>query len=290
MPSLKHFIHRPWRQKVGALQFRATRYWYHIFPWAPIPVRLSFSVWWLAWDDTASQAILGGRYEEFEHKFVEHFLQPGMVMLDAGAHHGFYTLLAAKKVGPLGKVIAFEPSPRELRRLRWCLSLNRCRNVHVEPVALGSKEEITDLFVCLARQTGCNSLRPPVVSEPLSKVPVSVTTLDCFFQKSRIEKVDLIKIDVEGAELEVLKGARELLQRRPRPVICCEVEDIRTTPWGYKAKEIIKLLSSYGYHWFEPLAEGKLKAILADREVLGNFVAVPQERFAQIGRLLENTD
>ena len=291
IPRLKKFLRKPWSQKIWTASFKIAKLWYRLFPWTFIPIRLSFGAWWLAWNDAVSQAIFSRDFEKFEHKFVECFLKPGMVMVDAGAHHGFYTLLAAKKVGPQGKVIAFEPSPRELRRLRWCLVLNRCRNVQIEPVALGSSEGVADLFVCLGKETGCNSLRPPAVSEALSKVSVAVTTLDCFLQRSGIQKVDLIKIDVEGAELEVLRGAGELLQRRPRPIICCEVQDLRTKPWGYRAKEIIKLLSSYGYYWFEPLREGKLKMISIDKEDFeNNFIAVPAERLEQIAKFLQNTD
>jgi FkbM family methyltransferase len=63
---------------------------------------------------------------------VERFLKPNMTVLDIGTHHGFYSLLASYKVGATGQVIAFEPSPRERRRLLWHLRLNRKKNVLVE--------------------------------------------------------------------------------------------------------------------------------------------------------------
>src|SRR5438309_4114648 len=100
-------------------------------------------------------------FERQEQEFLLEFLGPGMTFIDIGAHHGLYSLLASKKVGPSGRVVAFEPSPREFRRLRWNLALNRCRRVRAEPFALGATDGTADLFVCLGWDTGCNSLRPP---------------------------------------------------------------------------------------------------------------------------------
>ncbi len=93
-----------------------------------------------------------------EENFLLQFLKPGMVFLDIGAHRGFHTLLASKKVGIEGQIIAFEPSPRELRRLRWNLALNCCHNVRIESFAVSRNEGIGELYVCLGQETGCNSL------------------------------------------------------------------------------------------------------------------------------------
>jgi FkbM family methyltransferase len=87
-----------------------------------------------------------------------------MTVLDVGAHNGFYTLLASKRVGPTGQVIAFEPSPRERQRLLSNLWINGCSNVIVEPVALADEDSVATLFVVSGAETGCNSLRPPAAS------------------------------------------------------------------------------------------------------------------------------
>ena len=84
-----------------------------------------------------------------------------MIVLDIGAHHGFYTLLASRKVGKKGKVIAFEPSPRKRRKLIWHCRLNRTDNVWIESCALGSFDGEAELFLVKGKETGCNSLRPP---------------------------------------------------------------------------------------------------------------------------------
>jgi hypothetical protein len=109
--------------------------------------------------------------------------------------------------------------------------------------------------------------------------------LDACLQLQDINRVDFIKMDVEGGEWEVLKGAIELLDRRPRPIILCEVQEIRTEPWGHKAKEVIEFLRCRKFHWFRLSADGEIDAVDGRQpEFNGNFIAVPEERLEQIHR------
>jgi FkbM family methyltransferase len=197
-----------------------------------------------------------------------------MTVLDIGAHQGLYTLLASRCVRPSGHVFSFEPSPRERRALRLNLAMNFCSNVSVQPLALGSQETTADLYVVDEYNTGYNSLRPPNVPQPTSAVPVRVRTLDNWLSEKGIDRVDFIKLDVEGAELSVLKGARESLART-HPVLLVEVAQIRTSAWGYDAQEIGRFLEDMGYECFEILDEGKLTpASQADQREM-NIVAFP---------------
>jgi FkbM family methyltransferase len=213
-----------------------------------------------------------------EQSFMLRFLHEGMVVMDVGAHQGLYTLLASKKVGSKGKVIAFEPSPREFGRLKFNLMLNRCRNVRVENKAISSTTGTGELFICQGRETGCNSLRPPAVSEPTKPVRVSLTTLDEYSQDEGIGRVDFLKLDVEGAELDVLKGATQVLNNRPRPIIMCELADIRTEPWGYHSIEIYRFLAGRGYHWYSVTREGQLHPCQEKKAFHENLLAVPEEK------------
>lgn len=252
-------------------------------PGLPWPVRLPFGAWWLASHDSCGHVILSGSYESSEWQFAARVLRRGMTALDIGAHHGYYTLLFSNRTGAEGGVIAFEPSPRERRKLMRHLRINGCKNVKVEPVALGSTEGEEELFVVESWETGCNSLRPPDVPQPVRRVRVSVTRLDAYVEREKIPHVDFIKLDVEGGELEVLKGAAGVLRSRPRPIILCEVYDLRTRPWGYAAEEIVEYLSAFGYRWFEPKAAGRLQPVPAGRRQFdGNFVSVPEELMAQV--------
>jgi FkbM family methyltransferase len=219
-----------------------------------------------------------GKFEAAEMEFLNRYLRQGMTVLDLGAHHGFYTLLASKRVGNTGNVFAFEPSPREREALRLHLRMNRCKNVLIQEMALGEQNMDADLHVVEAWAAGCNSLRPPDVAARMSPVPVHVVRLDDWLAEHKIDHVDFVKLDVEGAELSILKGAQRFLERVPRPVILAEVQDVRTLPWGYRARDIVTMLEGLRYEWFQLSTQGSLLKIGPDREAFEtNLVAVPSE-------------
>jgi FkbM family methyltransferase len=283
MIRLRRFAIKPTGQKLSAIQNWLWRWRGKLLPGLPLPIRLPFGFWWLAWNDVNGRSVYTRTFEQREYRFTERFLKPGMFVLDIGAHHGFYTLLASKRVGFKGQIIAFEPSPRERKRLLWHLRLNRCRNVRVESTALGGSEAESDFFLVIGKETGCNSLRPPAVAEPTKVLRVKVVLLGSYLTQRNIERVDFIKMDVEGAELQVLEGAREFLCKPLRPVILCEVQDLRTQTWGYRARDIVVFLSGLGFHWFVPLPDGGLEPIASDQaDFDGNFIAVPKERIEQL--------
>jgi FkbM family methyltransferase len=283
VPRAWRFIQKPWHEKANHLERR----WNRFVSAIPVPFRLPFGPWWLQENDNLGEPLRTGTFEREELLFVERFLRPGMTVLDVGAHHGLYTLLASKCVGSSGRVFSFEPSPRERRKLRIHLVLNFCRNVAVQALALAGQEGSADLFVVQGAQTGCNSLRPPDVFGGTSPVRVRVSTLDGWLQTAGLNGVDFVKLDVEGAELEVLQGAARFLDHRPRPVILAEVQDVRSAPWGYRAKEILKRLNDAGYVWFRLLPGGSLQELdLSPDSFDGNFVACPRESTAALRSFL----
>jgi FkbM family methyltransferase len=281
------FVRKPRNEKVQSVFFR----WVRAFPRIPIPVRLPYGGWWLARNNFLGAAMFYGGFENPERSFVERLLGPGMTVLDIGAHHGYYTLLASRKVGAKGSVLAIEASPRERTQLRLHLRINRCKNVRIESRALGEAKGTAELFLVQDQESGCNSLHRPAASGQLETVAVQIERLDRVLEEQHITRVDFIKLDVEGAELSVLKGATELLSRMPRPVILAEVQDIRTEPWGYPAREIIRFLSDIDYVWFRPLPDGWIEELdTAPTEFDGNFVAIPAEQAASVGQRLTRTN
>jgi len=216
-----------------------------------------------------------------EWEFVSRFLKSEMTVFDIGANQGFCTLLAAARVGSEGKVIAFEPAPTECRKLRANLRLNRFRNVLVEPIALGSREGVTDFHLCLDHQGSFSSIRrqAPDVTARTELIKVPITTLDCYVQRAPLSSLHLIKIDAEGGELDILKGATGTLSSL-RPVIIAELAEVRTRQWGYAASEIYSLVADHGYQWFQTTSEGGLRAAPKKEcyEPEQNLVAVPNER------------
>jgi FkbM family methyltransferase len=281
---VKRFLAKPAAQKLDSLTFRLRPF----LPQKPETLVLPFGATWLLEQSALDQSLRAGQFENAEIRFVQRLLEPGMTVLDAGAHHGLYTLLASVRVGPKGRVFAFEPSPRERERLRRHIRLNKCSNVRIEQFALGTTFGKSDFFLVEGIGDYCNSLRRPAVKAETKTIQVEVTSLDGFLSREPALDVDFMKVDTEGAELDVLKGAVHFLQAVPRAVILIEVAEIRTAPWGYSAREIIRFLSSFDYDWFEIQPTGTLTRLREDLELLDtNLVAVPREKTQSVIRALE---
>ena len=271
---LRRFLAKPWREKIDSARFRLRAAAARI----PVLVRLPFGAWFLARHDNVGDAIREGNFELAETAFVSRCLRPGLTVLDVGANQGYYTLLASQLVGDAGRVIAFEPSPREMKALQIHKILNRRTNVTLAGVALGADQKEAELFIVQGHQTACNSLQPPLVLSETTPVKVQVVRLDDWLEAHKIDRVDFVKLDVEGGELEALKGAEKLLHRRPRPIFLIEVQDLRTRPWGYQAKKVIELLQGNGFRWIQLGNNGVVQDIDPHLDKFdGNFVAWPEE-------------
>src|SRR5271163_203538 len=209
LPRVWRFLYKPWAEKKKSLYFR----WMSMFPELPAPLRLPFGAWWLVRRDNAGMPISQGEFEPGEIAFVTRLLKPGMTVLDIGAHHGLYTLLASKRVGPRGKVFSFEKSTRERTALLQHLRINHCANVVVEPFAVGDTNGNLNLCALSDLPNGHNGSANLAADVPvtLKPAPVPVVKLDDWLVTKRINEVDCIKLDLEGGELEVLEGASHLM-------------------------------------------------------------------------------
>lgn len=287
-PRMLKFLGKPWREKKIILSSKAARVW-TLRARLPSVRRVEPGFYFVIWNDAVRDSVGSGDFERAERKFVEAFLQPGMTVLDVGAYFGIYALTASVKVGKTGRVIAFEPSPHQRRKLRWHLIINACRNVQVEDIALSCYEGEDELFVPSKGAEGFSSLRSPEVATPVTPVRVKLMRLDTYLERERLELVDFIKVDIEGGELDFFKGAIGLLSRPPRPVILCELEDIRAQAWGHKAHDVETYLQGLGYTWFSLTNAGQLEAFRKEPDAQErNFVAVPPERMGQIKEKVEN--
>jgi FkbM family methyltransferase len=149
-----------------------------------------------------------------ENEIMEHFKpNSGEIVVDVGAHIGLYSLIAAKKVGPSGKVIAIEPDPENFRILRKNIVLNQSMNIDALECAAYSAKERLKLFLPELEQgrTIFNTVMQDRGKTSVSFLEVEANTLDNILESKNIKEVNWIKIDVEGAELEVLKGASKTL-------------------------------------------------------------------------------
>ena len=192
-----------------------------------------------------------GRYfERYELDFAVNCLQPGMTFVDIGANVGLFSIPAAKKL-QRGNVYAFEPASSTFQLLINNVRLNQLDNVHLVRSALGDYRGEAVLHLNVPGKDGLNTIGRPThdCSEVVGTERVPVTTLDAFLQSSGIAHVDLLKVDVEGAELLVFRGAAELLARPDAPLILYE-SGFLSKGFGYHPVETIWFLERYGFSFF----------------------------------------
>lgn len=144
-----------------------------------------------------------GSYEFDKQKLITETVKDGSVFFDIGAHVGFYTLLASSLVGDRGKVFAFEPLPRNLSFLKKHLKLNDVRNVTLFEAAVAASPGQAKFYEAAESSMG-------KLSEE-GTIKVQLLSLDDLLVSGKIERPNYMKIDVEGAELSVLQGARGML-------------------------------------------------------------------------------
>jgi FkbM family methyltransferase len=202
-----------------------------------------------------------GYYNLLLVPFLKNFLRPGMTFIDVGANIGEISLVAAKLVGPSGRVIAFEPIDRIAGELQMNAQRNQLEQISVVRVGLsnGHGARLPIYSSCGQgspgdEHSGLGSLYGAATgSSPLQYI--DVTTLDTWIDEHPMNRVDMIKIDIEGAELPCLQGARRTLQRF-KPVLIVELQDTTAITAGYRATDILDLLSGLGYSFYRFEAQG----------------------------------
>jgi FkbM family methyltransferase len=198
--------------------------------------------------DLAFQLFVAGRYEPNELFAFAAALPRGGIAIDAGANEGLYTLLGAVRVGSAGSAVAIEPSDRELAILEDNIATNGLGNVTVEPIALLDRPGETKLRIAEFHHAGQNTLGSFVYEGVRASTTVTVHAdrLDSVIDKLRLPRVDVLKLDVEGAEHCVLRGARQVL-RRLRPFMILELQNDSLHFMGSSRLEVIAELRSHDY-------------------------------------------
>jgi len=162
--------------------------------------------------------------------------------VDVGANNGyFYTLQIANRFNR-SSIYAFEPNPKILLHLRKNVSINRCNNIQVIPTA------VTDFTgsALLAFDLGANSFLPEKASSPHETLEVDCITFDQFLLENKINKVDVIKLDIEGGEHKFLLGAKGMLETKP-PILIMELKDKFLRRSGSSKAKLLEFLKTNGY-------------------------------------------
>jgi FkbM family methyltransferase len=229
-----------------------------------------------------SQAVyVSGLYEPCTASVLRRILGPGMTFVDVGANVGLFSMLASRWVGPTGRVFSFEPSRREYDRLRDHVDRNALTNVESFRAAACDVDGTVVLHVADARHSGLNTLQPTFMYDDVreaSQERVPAVRIDSVLMTRPDLRVDVMKIDVEGAEAAVLAGASRILTR-DKPALILEV----TTPEAAAAFE--GSLTSLGYAFLAIDGDaGRLASVtrLGGGSGIENYVAASPETVSML--------
>jgi FkbM family methyltransferase len=230
--------------------------------------------------------LLTDRHERETTAQVARLLRPGMTVLDIGAHVGYYARLSEKLVGPQGRVIAFEPHPRTFA----VLSHNVANKPAVTPLqlAVAEGEGSAELFDYLMMSASGSlhydeSLRdlqkahvtksdiaPRIRSDfPVQKFSVRTVALDEYLPALGVEKVDLVKMDIEGAEIGALRGMRRIITNSPSITLIMEYNPAALKAFGHEPVSAMNEVMAMGFSQMAVIEEnGSLIDIGGDTNAL----------------------
>jgi FkbM family methyltransferase len=197
---------------------------------------------------------LFGLFEPDTYRALRRLVRPGQTMLDIGANSGIHTLPMAHLGGPECRVIAFEPTRSALGRMRRNIALNPVLANRVTAVQayLGDGREMGQArgFYSSWRLDKTGAQHPKHFGSLADAAGAIATTLDTYLDRAGVPKVDLMKIDVDGYECGVLRGAERTL-RRDHPVVVIELCPYALEEQGDSADSLLQLLRSHGYDFFD---------------------------------------
>lgn len=185
-------------------------------------------------------------------------LRPGDIVFDVGAHIGRYSVFASRRVGGSGRVFAFEPVKENYWMLRTTIALNQCDNIVAVNTALGNFVGVRTMNLFEKGFSSWSTFGRPQMTTPdgralapTRKEEVALTTLDRFCEENSIDWIDLLKVDVEGFEVDVFKGSERMLEAKAIDLICFEVSQQPLQAAGASVRDLFEILGKNGYAIYE---------------------------------------
>lgn len=248
-------------------------------PGKPRTTRLSFGISMLLDPSEFLQAhlFLFGSYELPTVRFIRNNLAAGSTFFDIGAQMGYLSLIAASVAKDV-RVHAFEPEQHNLTRFQSNIALNRMTNVCVVDQAVSDTTGKLKLYLADNNNAGTHSTIPGIsnVSDRFLELPC--TTLDDYVRSEAVGRIDIIKIDVEGGELEVIRGAHNTLTERT-PTLIMEMSDALQEARTFSTSSFKQLLADMGYHAFTLTDSGALRpSPIVQGHAMENVVFVHEQR------------
>ncbi|MGB7712280.1 MAG: FkbM family methyltransferase [Microcoleus sp.] len=223
--------------------------------------------------------------EQIEQRLVQRLVRQGMTVFDIGANIGNYSLLFSDLVGAEGKVYSFEPTSTTFRKLKERVQIENNQNIFLFQNAVFSENKLIEFNEFPDDFSVWNSIGRPQMENPANPqeyVPlvktetVSAITVDSFCQEHNIEKIDYLKIDVEGAESDVLKGSMNLLARKAIEFIQFEISQKMLEGMQHTAQESFDLLMTNGYECHCIEKTGAIgRSVVNSNAFYENYIAFP---------------
>jgi FkbM family methyltransferase len=172
-------------------------------------------------------------------------IKPEFYIVDAGANIGFLSMNLAK-LCPQGFIYSFEPDSENFDYLQRNKNNNHFTNIHLFKTALGEKAGKAELYKMYDNNPGANRILSSQPNQNIASETIEIAVLDEFKKNGAIKKINLLKIDVEGFEPFVLKGAKEIIETW-RPILFIELAEVNLRQQGYTARKLIELVESFNY-------------------------------------------
>lgn len=206
--------------------------------------------------------------------FLKKTLSKDNVFIDIGANIGAYSLIASKLVGKTGKVIAFEPVNSIYSQLNENITMNSITNIFVEKKAVYDQNTNLDLFISNEQNMGMSSILHHS-HESGEKQNIEAITLDSYAELNKLAKIDLVKIDIEGAEINALKGMKQSLIKF-KPTLIIEISDGILENSSVNSKAIYDFLFDLNYEPYNIDKKGNIQDFSSKDINYHNYIFLPK--------------
>lgn len=227
----------------------------------------------LNFSDQVQRQIYFGLYDIDGINMTKRLLRPGDVFFDIGANVGYYSLIASQLVGATGQVHAFEPIPENILSIQKSISDNSIANINLNQVAVADKKSSMDIYI--GDDTIGNSGWASFVKSTrrIHSLKVDVVSIDDYVRANGIDRVRLVKIDIEGAELDALKGMKNICSDVSAPNMICEINPYLLARQQIDSRAITSCLSEYGYTMYslEGIKDGAINPYIVINDLINIF-------------------
>jgi FkbM family methyltransferase len=196
--------------------------------------------------------VFTNEFENDEVQFLNRFLKQGDLFIDIGANSGLFTIYAARKVGNQGNVIAFEPTDTIYTKLCENIILNKFTNINAHQLAISSRNEVLKFYSLSEGFDAWNSLAKPIINKKHEILNVNAIQIDKMDQFGvDFNRSSLVKIYIEGWELNALKGGVTCLKNKNSPVLMVEFANEHAVNTGGSCKEVYAFLELLDYKLYK---------------------------------------